>query len=87
MARTGDLLRPVLSAVGTAARHFGRYHPHLTEEWMTQMARDAVDEIDGVSRPIRFVLHDRDSKFCAAFEPPSVLAERSQCCCRRAVRI
>jgi hypothetical protein len=34
---------------------------------MTQMARNAVDEIDGVFRPIRFALHDRDSKFCNAF--------------------
>ena len=34
---------------------------------MTQMARTAVDEIDGALRPIRFALHDRDSKFCASF--------------------
>lgn len=43
------------------------YTRHPTEQWMTQMARNAVDEIDGVFRPIRFVLHDRDSKFCASF--------------------
>jgi putative transposase len=40
---------------------------HPTEQWMVQMARNAVDEIDGVLRPIRFALHDRDSKFCASF--------------------
>jgi putative transposase len=40
---------------------------HPTEEWITQMARNAVDDVDGVFRPIRFVLHDRDSKFCASF--------------------
>jgi hypothetical protein len=34
---------------------------------MTQMARNAVDEIDGALRPIRFALHDRDSKLCASF--------------------
>ena len=39
---------------------------HPTEQWMTQMARNAV-EIDGALRPIRFALHDRDSKFCASF--------------------
>jgi hypothetical protein len=38
---------------------------HPTEQWMVQMARNATDEIDGVFRPIRFVLHDRDTKFCA----------------------
>ena len=30
------------------------------------MARRAVDAIDGTLLPIRFVLHDRDSKFCAS---------------------
>jgi putative transposase len=41
---------------------------HPTEEWMVQMARRAVDAIDGTLLPIRFVLHDRDSKFCASFQ-------------------
>jgi hypothetical protein len=40
---------------------------HPTEEWMLQMARHAVDAIDGASLPMRFALHDRDSKFCSAF--------------------
>jgi transposase InsO family protein len=41
---------------------------HPTEEWMVQMARRATDDIDGSLRSIRYVLHDRDSKFCAAFQ-------------------
>ena len=40
---------------------------HPTEEWMVQMARNAVDAIDGTLLPIRFALHDRDSKFCLSF--------------------
>jgi transposase InsO family protein len=40
---------------------------HPTEEWATQMARDAVDEESGSLRPHRYVLHDRDTKFCADF--------------------
>jgi Integrase core domain len=40
---------------------------HPTEEWMLQMARNAVDEIDGALLPIRYVLHDRDTKFCNSF--------------------
>jgi putative transposase len=40
---------------------------HPTEQWTTQLARNAVDDIDGVLRPIRFALHDRDTKFCASF--------------------
>ena len=38
---------------------------HPTEEWMTQMARNAVDEESGYLRGHRYVLHDRDAKFCA----------------------
>jgi transposase InsO family protein len=34
---------------------------------MVQMARGAVDPIDGALLPVRFVLHDRDSKFCSSF--------------------
>jgi putative transposase len=41
---------------------------HPTEEWMVQMARRATDTIDGSLRSMRYVLHDRDSKFCAAFQ-------------------
>jgi putative transposase len=40
---------------------------HPTEDWMVQMARHAVDPIDGALLLVRFVLHDRDTKFCAAF--------------------
>jgi hypothetical protein len=36
-----------------------------TEERMLQMACRAVDPIDGALLPVRLLLHDRDSKFCA----------------------
>jgi transposase InsO family protein len=41
--------------------------PHPTQDWMVQMARNAVDDIDGALLPVRFVLHDRDTKFCTSF--------------------
>ena len=41
---------------------------HRTEEWMVQVARRAVDDVDGTLLPIRFALHDRDRKFCASFQ-------------------
>ena len=58
---------------------------HPTEEWMVQMARNAADESSGSLRHIRFVLHDRDTKFCASFRAilnsggiaPLVLPSRS----------
>jgi putative transposase len=40
---------------------------HPTEEWMTQMARNAVDDEAGYLLRHRYVLHDRDTKFCAEF--------------------
>ena len=40
---------------------------HPTEGWMVQMARRAVDAVDGPLLPIRFALHDRDTKFCTSF--------------------
>jgi transposase InsO family protein len=41
---------------------------HPTEAWMTQMARNAMDETSGYLRQHRWVLHDRDTKFCKAFD-------------------
>lgn len=40
---------------------------HPTEQWMVQMARNAVDDVDGALLPVRFALHDRDTKFCTSF--------------------
>jgi putative transposase len=41
---------------------------HPTETWMEQMARNATDETTGYLRNIRYILHDRDAKFCASYE-------------------
>src|SRR5216683_1180044 len=40
---------------------------HPTSEWMLQMARNATDESSGFLRGQRYLLHDRDTKFCAPF--------------------
>src|SRR4051812_3923746 len=40
---------------------------HPTEAWMEQMARNAIDKPSGHLRQHWYVLHDRDTKFCAAF--------------------
>ncbi len=40
---------------------------HPTSEWMLQMARNATDETSGILRGLRYLLHDRDTKFCTAF--------------------
>ena len=41
---------------------------HPTEAWMTQMARNAVDDTSGALAGCRYVLHDRDAKVCVAFK-------------------
>lgn len=40
---------------------------HPTSEWMLQMARNATDENSGFLRGQQYLLHNRDTKFCAAF--------------------
>ena len=45
---------------------------HPDQEWMQQIARSATQETWGYLHPCRYVLHDRDTKFCASFR--SVLA-------------
>jgi len=45
---------------------------HPDQEWMEQIARSASQETWGYLHPCRYVLHDRDAKFCASFR--SVLA-------------
>ena len=40
---------------------------HPDQEWMEQIARSATQETWGYLYPCRYVLHDRDTKFCASF--------------------
>jgi putative transposase len=39
-----------------------------TGEWATQQARNIIETFSSRSEPIRFLIHDRDSKFTAAFD-------------------
>src|SRR5262245_45845921 len=41
---------------------------HPTEEWMGQIARNAIDDSSRHLRQVRYVLHDRNTKFCASFQ-------------------
>ena len=40
---------------------------HPDQEWMEQIGRSATQEKWGYLHPCRYVLHDRDTKFCASF--------------------
>ena len=40
---------------------------HPDQDWMEQIARSATQDTWGFLSPCRYVLHDRDTKFCASF--------------------
>jgi hypothetical protein len=40
---------------------------HPTEAWMQQVARNLIDAETGALQGQRYVLHDRDTKFCDSF--------------------
>ena len=42
--------------------------PHPNEAWMVQMVRNVTMEEWGLLSPGQYLIHDRDTKFCAAFQ-------------------
>jgi transposase InsO family protein len=42
--------------------------PHPDERWMVQVARNVTMETWGFLAPGHYLIHDRDTKFCAAFQ-------------------
>src|ERR671924_535171 len=42
--------------------------PHPNEAWMVQVARNVTMEAWGFLSPGHYLIHDRDTKFCAAFQ-------------------
>jgi hypothetical protein len=47
--------------------HIAGITQHPDHEWMEQIARSATQESWGYLHACRYVLHDRDTKFCASF--------------------
>jgi putative transposase len=60
---------------------------HPTEQCMVHMAGTAVDDVDSALLPVRYALHNRDTKFCSSFRTmlqsggvePILLPDRSAC--------
>jgi putative transposase len=48
--------------------HIAGVTAHPNEAWMKQVARNVTMDEWGVLKPGQYVMHDRDSKFCAAFQ-------------------
>ena len=51
----------------TRCVHFAGCTPHPDEAWMKVIARNLTDPLDGFLQGKRYVLMDRDGKFCPAF--------------------
>jgi putative transposase len=48
--------------------HIAGVTPHPNEAWMKQMARNLTMDEWGILKPGQYLIHDRDTKFCAAFK-------------------
>jgi transposase InsO family protein len=53
--------------IATRRVHFAGCTPNPDARWMTQIARNLTDAEDGFLPGMRYVLMDRDGKFCPAF--------------------
>ena len=54
--------------LGSRQVHVAGLTPHPNEAWMIQVARNVTMEEWGFLGPGQYLIHDRDTKFCAAFQ-------------------
>ncbi|MBI3329454.1 MAG: helix-turn-helix domain-containing protein [Nitrospinae bacterium] len=54
--------------LGSRKVHVAGITPHPNAAWMVQVARNETMEEWGCLSPGQYLLHDRDTKFCAAFQ-------------------
>jgi transposase InsO family protein len=54
--------------LGSRQVHIAGMTPHPNEAWMMQVARNLTMEEWGFLSPGQYLIHDRDTKFCAAFQ-------------------
>ncbi len=54
--------------LGSRQVHIAGITPHPNEAWMVQMARNVTMEEWGFLSPGQYLIHDRDGKYCPAFQ-------------------
>jgi putative transposase len=54
--------------VGSRRVHIAGMTPHPNASWMTQIARNETMDTWGFLKPGRYLIHDRDGKYCPAFQ-------------------
>jgi transposase InsO family protein len=57
-----------LIELGSRRVHLAGCTTHPDNAWVTQQARQLVWQLDEASTPMRFLIHDRDSKFATNFD-------------------
>jgi len=58
----------VFIELGSRRIHLSPATAHPDSTWVTQQARNLVMDLDGRSPAIRFLIRDRDAKFCRPFD-------------------
>jgi hypothetical protein len=58
----------IFMELGSRRIHISPATAHPDTAWVTQQARNLVMDLDGHSPAIRFLIHDRDTKFCRSFD-------------------
>ncbi len=54
--------------LGSRKVHVAGVTPHPNEQWMIQIARNVTMEEWGFLSPAQYLIHDRDGKYCPAFQ-------------------
>jgi transposase InsO family protein len=54
--------------VGSRRVHIAGVTPHPNASWMTQIARNETMDTWGFLKPGQYLIHDRDGKYCPAFQ-------------------
>jgi putative transposase len=54
--------------LGTRRVHLAGCTAHPDSAWVTQQARQFVWELTDTAQPMRYLIHDRDTKFTASFD-------------------
>jgi transposase InsO family protein len=58
----------VFIELGSRRIHVSPATAHPDSAWVTQQARNLALDLDARARPVRFLIHDRDTKFCRSFD-------------------
>ena len=54
--------------IGTRRVHFAGCTGHPTQVWVNQQTRQVLWQLDEQENDIRFLIHDRDTKFSTSFD-------------------